>query len=67
MKRIAAATAAFATAALASTAGAQRTADIGFTSVGRGAPLPVAIPSESFTDMADTERYPPDEIEGLAE
>ena len=62
---LAAVLAALATAALASTADAQQTADIGFTSVGRGAPLSVAIPSESFTDMADTERYPPDEIEGL--
>ncbi len=64
---LAAVLAALATAAPASTADAQQTADIGFTSVGRGAPLPVAIPSESFTDMADTERYPPDEIEGLPE
>ena len=64
---LAAVLAALAAAAPASTAGAQQTADIDFTSVGRGAPLPVAIPSESFTDMADTERYPPDEIEGLPE
>ena len=64
---VAAVLAALATAGLASTAGAQRVADTGFTSVGRGAPLPVSIPAESFTDMADTERYPPDEIEGLAE
>ena len=45
------------------TAEAQRVADIGFESVGRGAPLAVAIPVESFTNMADTEAYPPAEIE----
>jgi hypothetical protein len=49
------------------TANAQRTADIGFESVGRAAPLLVAIPVESFTDMADTERYPPAEIAGFPE
>ncbi len=58
---------ALAAAVFASVAAAQRVADPGFTSVGRGAPLPVAIPAESFTDMADTEKYPPDEIEGLPE
>ncbi len=58
---------ALAAAVLAPLAAAQRVADPGFASVGRGAPLPVSIPAESFTDMADTERYPPDEIEGLAE
>ena len=65
--KFAAAVAALAGSGLASLAGAQQTADIGFTSVGRGAPLTVAIPVESFTDMSDTERYPPAEIEGLPE
>lgn len=45
----------------------QQVTDIGFESVGRGAPLVVAIPVEEFTDMTDTEAYPPAEIEGYPE
>jgi len=52
---------------MTSTAQAQQVADIGFESVGRGAALAPAIPVESFTDMADTEAYPPAEIAGYPE
>ena len=38
---------------------AQQTADIGFVSVGRGAPLDSAIPGQRQTPAADLENYPP--------
>jgi len=52
---------------LGTSAQAQKTAEIDFKSVGRGAPLAVAIPVESFTNMADTEAFPPAEIENYPE
>ncbi|MDX1563556.1 MAG: hypothetical protein R3305_11550, partial [Gammaproteobacteria bacterium] len=54
-------------AALPLDADAQRVADIGFDSVGRGAPLTVALPAESWTDLADPEALPPASIEGFPE
>jgi hypothetical protein len=53
--------AAFATA----TAIAQPTADIGFTSVGRAAPLAVSLPARLNPADVSIEAYPPAEIEGL--
>ncbi|MBN1240319.1 MAG: hypothetical protein JXB36_17580 [Gammaproteobacteria bacterium] len=50
-----------------SAAEAQKTADIELESVGRGAPLSVAIPLEVPADIADYENYPPAEIDGLPE
>ena len=50
-----------------SAANAQRTADPGFDSVGRGAPLPVSLPVESWTDPDDPEALPPAVIEGFPE
>jgi hypothetical protein len=50
-----------------STAEAQQTADIGFESVGRGAPLAVAIPTELRPNLAEIEAYPPAEIDGYPE
>ncbi len=47
-------------------AAAQQTAKIDFVSVGRGAPLPVALP-EFAERLEDIERYPPAEIDGLPE
>jgi len=47
--------------------GAQPVADIGFDSVGRAAPLPVAIPFEPPAGPDDFEAYPPAEIEGYPE
>jgi hypothetical protein len=44
---------------------AQTIADPGFASVGRGAPLGVAIPVEDWTDLSDREALPPAEIPGL--
>jgi hypothetical protein len=55
---------AVASALLFATAEAQPTAEIGFASVGRGAPLAVAIPGELRPDLARIEDYPPAEIEG---
>jgi hypothetical protein len=46
---------------------AQQIADPGFASIGRGAPLPVAIPVEDWTDPADPEALPPAEIDGFPE
>jgi hypothetical protein len=46
---------------------AQQSADIGFESVGRGAPLTVAIPTELVPDLARIEAYPPAEIDGYPE
>ena len=46
---------------------AQRTADVGFESVGRGAPLAPAMPGAVRTDAAELEAYPPAEIEGYPE
>jgi hypothetical protein len=43
------------------------TADSGFTSVGRGAPLVPAIPAEQWEDPADHEAFPPAEIDGYPE
>jgi hypothetical protein len=45
-------------ALLASAAAAQQTADIGFTSVGRGTPLARAIPGKTPADRATLEAYP---------
>ena len=39
-------------------ADAQKVADIGFESVGRGAPLALAIPAETPADLAKLEDYP---------
>jgi hypothetical protein len=45
------------------TAGAQKTADVGFTSIGRGAPLVSAIPREyPVTDLARLEMYPDNDL-----
>jgi len=49
------------------TAKAQRTAEIGFQSVGRGAPLEPAIPVETWTDLTDPEAMPPAQIQGYPE
>jgi hypothetical protein len=46
---------------------AQRIADPGFPSVGRGGPLAVAIPVETWTDLADREAPPPAVIPGFPE
>jgi hypothetical protein len=43
---------------LSSGADAQKTADIDFESVGRGAPLPEAIPTEAPGDFSQIEAYP---------
>lgn len=48
-------------------ADAQRTAETGFVSVGRGAPLAPAIPVETWTDLTDPEAYPPAAIDGYPE
>ena len=52
---------------LSSAAEAQRVADLGFESVGRGAPLTPAIPTKMRTERAELEAYPPAEIEGYPE
>src|SRR3970282_2901937 len=52
---------------MSTTAEAQRVADIGFESVGRGAPLTPAIPTKMRTERAELEAYPPAEIEGYPE
>jgi hypothetical protein len=49
------------------TAHAQPTADLDFTSVGRGAPLTVALPGELRPDLARIEAYPEAQIEGYPE
>jgi hypothetical protein len=43
-------------------AGAQQLVDPGFASIGRGAPLAIAIPVETWTDLGDPEALPPAEI-----
>jgi hypothetical protein len=43
------------------------TADSGFTSVGRGAPLDPAIPAPTWEEPADHEAFPPAEIDGYPE
>lgn len=48
-------------------ASAQRVADMGFVSVGRGASLTPAIPGALRTSSAQLESYPPAEIEGYPE
>jgi hypothetical protein len=53
--------------ALDGVVGAQQLADPGFDSVGRGAPLAVAIPVEGWTDLDDPEALPPAEIAGYDE
>jgi hypothetical protein len=52
---------------VAAAAEAQRAADIGFTSVGRAAPLTPAIPGRMRTPRDELEAYPPAEIEGYPE
>jgi hypothetical protein len=47
-------------AALTAAVAAQKTADVGFTSVGRGAPLAVALPGKTPVDQALLEAYPAD-------
>lgn len=54
-------------ASLSGLAAAQRVADPGFESVGRGAPLPVAIPGSLQVDPAHREDFPPAEIDALEE
>ena len=49
------------------TADAQRTAQIDFASIGRGAPLDPAIPTPLRTPPDALEAFPPAEIEGLPE
>src|SRR5437868_5748987 len=44
----------------AANAPAQKTADVGFKSVGRGAPLPRTIPGKTPADLATIENYPAD-------
>jgi len=51
----------------AAPAQAQRVADIGFQSVGRGAPLAPALPGKVRTSAAELELYPPAEAPGLPE
>jgi hypothetical protein len=46
---------------------AQPTADIGFSSVGRGAPLAVALPARMYPEGVSIETYPPARIPGLPE
>ena len=46
---------------------AQQTAEPEFPSAGRGAPLSVAIPVETWTDPSDPEALPPAEIAGYPE
>ena len=46
---------------------AQELADPGFASVGRGAPLPVALPTEDWINLDDPEALPPAEIPGFPE
>ena len=65
--RSAAAAAAFAVAFFADETAAQHIADPGFESVGRGAPLPVAIPGSLEVDPARREDFPPAEIPQLDE
>ena len=52
---------------MSSTAEAQRVADIGFESVGRGAPLSPAIPAPMRTPLAELEALPAAEINGYPE
>jgi len=54
-------------AAAAPAAEAQRTAQIDFVSVGRGAPLDPAIPAPLRTPLDQLEAYPPAEIDGYPE
>jgi hypothetical protein len=58
---------AVAAAALVATAGAQQTAQIGFASIGRGAPLEVALPGVLQPDLARIEAYPEAQIDGFPE
>ncbi|MGD2167132.1 MAG: hypothetical protein PVF63_03430 [Gammaproteobacteria bacterium] len=55
----------FAALLSAGSVAAQHIADPGFQSVGRGAPLPVAIPGSLQVDPAHREDFPPAEIDGL--
>jgi hypothetical protein len=52
---------------ISTTVEAQRVAEIGFESVGRGAPLAPEIPGKMHTEPAELEAYPPAEIEGYPE
>jgi hypothetical protein len=47
-------------ATLTATVSAQKTADVGFTSVGRGAPLASVLPGKTPVDRAMLEAYPAD-------
>jgi hypothetical protein len=58
---------AVAAALLLANVNAQQTAEIGFASVGRGAPLAVALPGELQPDLAQIEAYPRAEIDELPE
>jgi hypothetical protein len=49
------------------TAEAQRVANVGFESVGRGAPLAPAIPAPIRTPLAELEAFPPVQIGGYPE
>jgi len=52
---------------IASDAGAQRTADIGFDSIGRAAPLSPALPSPLRTPLHALEDFPPSAPDSLPE
>ena len=56
-----------AAALMSSSLTAQSVADIGFTSIGRAAPLAVAIPARLHPEGTSIEAYPPAKIAGLAE
>jgi hypothetical protein len=64
---LAAAAAAVAASLVAGAAPAQRTAQIDFESVGRGAPLDPAIPGRLRTPLEQLENYPPSTFDGYPE